>query len=213
MIVLIIYVFNHCSYIVWGYREDPIAILPIKVSIFWINRFDLFGWTLFNLLNQCHLSNLSWMQSQNMNMIFMPPNLYGITIQIFTYTTNIIVKIVFDLVVNQIFSMFCTEYNVSVNFRKWLWHRMLWFIRLSPFQGLCIDLYLWHSAERYVVDFAPLGQLCSRRKINLDLNKYNKIITFNYIRSFFVNTLRLFLNLIHQRLKAGIAKRFIANSS
>ncbi len=53
-----------------------------------------------------------------MNVIFMSANLNGIALQIFTDTTDVIVKIVFDLFVNQIFSVFCAKYDMNVNLGK-----------------------------------------------------------------------------------------------
>jgi hypothetical protein len=55
-------------------------------------------------------------------MILMPSNLNGITLQIFADSTNIIVKIVFDLVINQVFSVLCAEYDMSIDFGKRLRH-------------------------------------------------------------------------------------------
>lgn len=48
----------------------------------------------------------------------MTSNLYGITNLIFANTTDIIVKIVFDLVINKIFSVLFAEYDMCVYFRK-----------------------------------------------------------------------------------------------
>ena len=53
-----------------------------------------------------------------MDVIFMSANLNGVTLQIFTDTTNVTVKIIFNLIVNQIFPVFCAEYDMCVNFGK-----------------------------------------------------------------------------------------------
>ena len=95
-----------------------------------------------------------------MNVVFMSTYLNGITFQIFTDSTDIIDKIVFDLLVNQIFSMLCTEYDMSIDFGKRLWHNKF-SSGLRPFRAFICSRCFWHSALHYVIDFAPLGQLRS----------------------------------------------------
>ena len=48
----------------------------------------------------------------------MPSYLSGIAFQLFADTPCIIAKIVFDLVVNQIFSVLCAEYNMCIYLGK-----------------------------------------------------------------------------------------------
>lgn len=77
-----------------------------------------------------------------MNVIFMSSNLNGITLQIFTDSTYIIIKIVFDLVINQIFSVLCTEYNMRVKYAcKLLRVIVAWqgFVWMTPFQSFFLS--------------------------------------------------------------------------
>ena len=97
-----------------------------------------------------------------MNVVFMSSNLNGITFQIFTDSTDILDKIVFDLLVNQIFSVLCTEYDMSIDFGKRLWHNKFSSgLRLAGWRAFICGRCFWHSALHYVIDFAPLGQLRS----------------------------------------------------
>jgi len=91
-----------------------------------------------------------------MNVIFISCNLNGITLQIFTDSTYIIVKIAFDLVVSQIFSVFCTEYDMRVDFGERLWHRN-GLSGLRPFRAFIYAKCTRHSALHYVTDFAHFG--------------------------------------------------------
>jgi hypothetical protein len=63
-------------------------------------------------------------------MVFMSTNLYRVTFQVFTYPAGSIVKIVFDRIIDQVFSVFSTEYYMRVYFGKRLWHR-------NVLSGLC----------------------------------------------------------------------------
>ena len=49
-------------------------------------------------------------------MVFMSANLDRVTFKIFTYSPDIIVKIVFDLIIDQFFSVLGTEGYMRVNF-------------------------------------------------------------------------------------------------
>jgi len=95
-----------------------------------------------------------------MNVVFMSSYLNGITFQIFTDSTDIIDKIVFDLLVNQIFSVLCAEYDMSIDLGKRLWHNKF-SSGLRPFRAFICGRCFWYSALHYVIDFAPLGQLRS----------------------------------------------------
>lgn len=58
-----------------------------------------------------------------MNVVFMSANLYRKPFQVFTYPADIIVKILFDRIINQVYSVFCTENDMRVYFGERLWHR------------------------------------------------------------------------------------------
>jgi len=90
-------------------------------------------------------------------MVFMTANLYRITFQIFTNPTDIIVEIVFDRIIDQVFSVFCAEYYVCIYFGERLWDRIV-LSGLRPFRAFIYDRCTLHSALHYVIDFAPLGQ-------------------------------------------------------
>lgn len=53
-----------------------------------------------------------------MNMVFVSANLHRITFMVFTYAADIVVKIIFDRIIYQVFSMLCTEYDMRVYFGK-----------------------------------------------------------------------------------------------
>jgi len=51
-------------------------------------------------------------------MVFMSTNLYRVAFHAFTYPTYIVVQIVFDPFIDQVFSVFCAEYDMRVYFGK-----------------------------------------------------------------------------------------------
>ena len=53
-----------------------------------------------------------------MNMVFMSTNLHRVTFQVFTYPADIIVKIGFDRIIDQVLSVFCAEYYMRVYIGK-----------------------------------------------------------------------------------------------
>ena len=53
-----------------------------------------------------------------MTMVFMSTNLHRGTFQVFTYPADIIVKIGFDRIIDQVFSVFCAEYYMRVYLGK-----------------------------------------------------------------------------------------------
>ena len=52
-----------------------------------------------------------------MNVILMATHLNRVTLQLFADSSYIIVKIVINFIVNQVFSMLCTKYDMGVDFR------------------------------------------------------------------------------------------------
>ena len=99
-----------------------------------------------------------------MNMVFMSANLYRKPFQVFTYSADIIVKIVFDRIIDQVFSVFRAEYYMRVHFRERLWHRtVLSGLRPQGFgmyhsSGLSFMADAWRSALHYVIDFSLRGK-------------------------------------------------------
>ena len=49
-------------------------------------------------------------------MVFMSAYLNRVAFQFFANAAYVVIKIVFDLLINQIFSVFGTEYDMCVNF-------------------------------------------------------------------------------------------------
>lgn len=90
-------------------------------------------------------------------MVSVTTDLYRVALHIFTNTTDIVVEIVFDLAVNQIFSVLCTENDMRVYFRERLWHNNILCLDYA-LTGLPFVIGIWHSAWHYVTDAAPLGQ-------------------------------------------------------
>ena len=69
-----------------------------------------------NLFNKFHKSDFSWEYTKDVNMIFISTHDNWITLKVFANATKVTEQFFTDGIVDQRFSVFCTEDDVDVIF-------------------------------------------------------------------------------------------------